>query len=828
MIVSLNWLKKFTSISGTVDELSDIVGSRLVEIESVVDLSRKYTGVIIARVASCHKLEGSDHLSVVKIDDSNKVSEVERDESGFVQVVCGASNVRAGMLIAWLPPGVVVPETFGSATPFLLGSRKLRGVMSAGMIASAKELDLYNDNSGILEIDKDVEPGTSFIEAYELDDYLFDIENKSLTHRPDCFGLIGFAREVAGVQGRQFTSPAWLSSVDPVLVPKDETHRASVTVDDPELSSRYQAVVIDGVNNRASLPIQIKSYLARIGVRPISPIVDVTNYLMMASGQPLHAFDYDKLAKLNDGQVDIHVRGGRKGEKLELLDGREVQLAPDDIVIANGDVAVALAGAMGGAATEVDENTKTVLLESATFNLYNLRATQMRHGIFSEAITRFTKGQPAGLTAPVLARAVEMLGAHAEARLASSVIEDYPKPQKEVSLDVSVNEVNNLLGTKFSTSDVLEILQNVEFNVSVTDAGLLKVVPPYWRADINITEDIIEEVGRLSGFDHIEPTLPKRDFVAVKPSKFDQFRAMLRTNLVRAGANEVLTYSFIHGDVLKKANLDLDDSYQIINSISPDLQYYRQSLMPSLLSLVHSNIKAGHDEFALFELNKVHAKSAGMTPEGVPIEMQRLGLVYASKGSDKGASYYRAKRYADYLASRLNISVVYVPIGEGADALVQPFEPKRSAYIRAKSTGDTLGVVGEFKKSVARNFKLPLGASGFEVDTELLSAAAGGIDDIYSPLSRYPSSERDICFQVASYVTYQAIIDSANETLKNSGLETEITPIDIYQVEESNKKNITIRVRMTSHDKTLAGKEVTAVMNDVASTVIAATDAVVI
>src|SRR6218665_1144893 len=217
MIISVNWLKKFTQINGTVEELATLIGARLVEIESIENLGEKYQGVVVAKVVECAPLEGSDHLNVTKIDDGGAVSDIERDENGLVQVVCGAPNVRAGISVAWLPPRSVVPETFGDAEPFVLGAKPLRGVMSNGMLASARELDLHDDHNGILEIDKDAAPGTPFAELYELNDYLLDIENKSLTHRPDAFGVIGFAREVAGIQGLPFESPQWLDVLQATL-----------------------------------------------------------------------------------------------------------------------------------------------------------------------------------------------------------------------------------------------------------------------------------------------------------------------------------------------------------------------------------------------------------------------------------------------------------------------------------------------------------------------------------------------------------------------------------------------------------------------------------
>jgi phenylalanyl-tRNA synthetase beta chain len=409
--------------------------------------------------------------------------------------------------------------------------------------------------------------GQSFSEAYELDDTLLDIENKSLTHRPDTFGIIGFAREIAGITDQQFITPEWLKDVDPPLEADENVGLVHVTIDDPGLSDRYQAVVISGAQKSALSPLWLQTYLSRSGVRPINAIVDVTNYLMLLTGQPLHAFDYDKLLAMNGGIADIHVRGGRgEGDRLILLDGREIELDPSDIVIANGQEAIALAGAMGGAATEIDETTENIIIESATFNLYNLRATQMRHGIFSEAITRFTKGQPATLTAPVLAEAVRLLNDLTGSHLSHGMVEAYPHRQPAITIDVSSEKVSEVLGKHFSPEKIATTLGNVEFVSRVSEMNT-QIEVPYWRSDIHQFEDIVEEVGRLSGYDIIEPTLPARPFTAVRPSPYDLFRASLRRTLARSGANEVLTYSFVHGDVLKKAGQEIADSYKLVNSM---------------------------------------------------------------------------------------------------------------------------------------------------------------------------------------------------------------------------------------------------------------------
>lgn len=825
MIISVNWLKKFTDIDLPIDELAELIGARLVEIEQVIDLGTKYKDVVIARVADCQKLDGSDHLSVTKLDDGVAVKNVERDENGFVQVVCGAPNVKAGQLVAWLPPGSIVPETFGNAQPFVLDARKLRGVKSNGMIASLKELALGDQHDGILEIDTVSEPGNSFAEIYELNDYLLDIENKSLTHRPDCFGIIGFAREVAAIQGKTFQTPSWLNQLTPTIASVDKITPPTVVIDDAELSDRYQAIVLAGARAEAVSPLLIQTYLARVGVRPINAVVDITNYLMMLTGQPLHAFDYDKLVKAGGGQAEIHVRRGRAGEKLELLDKRQIELDSEDIVIAAGDRPVALAGAMGGADTEIDNQTKNIIIESATFNLYNLRGTQMRHGIFSEAITRFTKGQPAALTAPVLAEAVELAKQWTDASPVCGVAQAYPGKLSRVTTSLTRDQIVGVLGSNLTMEQIAQVLSNAEFLVLI-EAETLRVTAPWWRADIHIPEDIIEEIGRLNGFDNIEPVLPRRDMMAVRPSGFEQFCDNLRRRLVRAGANEVLSYSFVHGDQLRRAGQDPAEAFRITNALSPDLQYYRLSILPSLLDKVNMNLRQKFDQFALFELGKVHKKGA-MDPHepDVPAEFPRLDLVIASR-SENGAAYFQAKKMLEFGLEINDLTFQAFDENDHLKANLALFEPKRSAIVKLGE--QEIGVVGEFKASVRRSFKLPDYSAGFSLALDVLFSNVDKNKSNYQPLSRYPAVERDICFQVKPAISYGEIIEAIQLAIQDIDIAIDYRPFDIYQPGDAATKNITLRMTFKPYDRTLTNEEVNTMVGRITDRVSGATGAKII
>lgn len=821
MIISVNWLKKFVPDLPEIDELSKLIGARLVEIESIENLNEKYKDVVIVRVISAKKVEGSDHLNLCKIDDGGKRDGVERDENGFVQVVCGAPNVREGLFVAWLPPKAIVPETFGGEN-FQLSARKLMGNMSNGMIASLRELGLGDEHDGILEISPEtfengLQAGDSFAEKFELNDYLLEVENKSLTHRPDCFGIIGFAREVAGILGQKFVEPDFIKQSDfGFEVNNDKS--IVIDVQDSEICERYTAAIFDvsDILKNPNLTLE-KTYLLRSGMRPIDIITDLANELMLETGQPLHTFDFDKLAKINGGKnVKMTVRKAFENEELELLDGRKIKMSQNDIVIATGENdenAVALAGAMGGKLTEIDENTTRILVESATFNLYNLRNTQMRHGIFSEAITRFTKGVPEMMSRKVL----DLFGMQLLALGGKSLSEivdskgDFYYNKSEIS--VSKDKINQILGTNFSSEEIRKTLENV--GILTKNDNSETFVVPFWRNDLHIEEDLIEEVGRLNGYDNIKLQLPKRTFRAVKKAKIDLLQSEIREILVSSGANEILTYTFVHGDLLKKAGQDPKNAYKIINSISPELQYYRQTLTPSLLSKVNQNIRAGFSEFAIFEMNKITEKTLGLNEENVPLEQKKLAFVYTKNKGEN--AFFEAKNYADFLFKKLGLKVEFVKFDLSKSPLSTEFEPKRSALIQVSNPkGEKiLGVIGEFKKKIQKALKLPESTAGFELDLGILLENTGRTSVKIKDFSKFQSVERDISINVDESRQFAEIFEIFKDISSEfKGVEIETSPIDIFN-NGDGAKNISIRFKITPFEKTLNGDEIRDIMQKI-------------
>ncbi len=821
MIISVNWLKKFVPDLPEIDELSKLIGARLVEIESIENLNEKYKDVIIARVISAKKVEGSDHLNLCKIDDGGKRDGVERDENGFIQVVCGAPNVREGLFVAWLPPKAIVPETFGGEN-FQLSARKLMGNMSNGMIASLRELGLGDEHNGILEISPEafengLQAGDSFAEKFELNDYLLEVENKSLTHRPDCFGIIGFAREVAGILGQKFVEPDFIKQSDFGF---EVNNDKSIVIDaqDSEICERYTAAIFDvsDILKNPNLTLE-KTYLLRSGMRPIDVITDLANELMLETGQPLHTFDFDKLVEINGGEnIKMTVRKAFENEELELLDGRKIKMSQNDIVIAtgeNGENAVALAGAMGGKSTEIDENTTRILVESATFNLYNLRNTQMRHGIFSEAITRFTKGVPEMMSRKVL----DLFGVQLLALGGKSLSEiadskgDFYYNKSEIS--ASKDKINQILGTNFSSEEIQKTLENV--GILTKNDNSETFVVPFWRNDLHIEEDLIEEVGRLNGYDNIKLQLPKRTFRAVKKAKIDLLQSEIREILASSGANEILTYTFVHGDLLEKAGQDPKNAYKIVNSISPELQYYRQTLTPSLLSKVNQNIRAGFSEFAIFEMNKITEKMLGLNEENVPFEQKKLAFVYTKNKGEN--AFFEAKNYAEFLFKKLGLKVEFVKFDLSKSPLSTEFEPKRSALIKVpNSEGEKiLGVIGEFKKKIQKALKLPESTAGFELDLGILLENTGKTSAKIKDFSKFQSVERDISINVDESRQFAEIFDIFKDISGEfESVEVETLPVDIFNNGDGTK-NISIRFKITPFEKTLNGDEIRDIMQKI-------------
>lgn len=862
MRVSLSIVKQFIDIDLPVEELVQRINQQLGGVEEIIDLGAKYKDALIVRVVEAEQHPNADRLRVCKIDDGGVNKDVPRDENGLVQVVCGAPNAVAGMTAVWLPPGATVPASYGTEEPFVLSARELRGVLSQGMLAAADELGIGSDHDGIVEItEADLPPsahrhsgldsessenkstkawilnqvqndtavgldglvGRKFAEVFGLDDYAIDIENKMFTHRPDCFGQLGVAREISAILGgvtdasegvvdTRFENPDWYW-----LMPEFQSASGlelKTFNDTPSKVPRIMFAAMDNVEVKPS-PLWLQCALVAMGAKPINNIVDVTNYVMLLTAQPTHAYDYDKLRG-----ATIGARMAIDGETVTLLNSKTYTLTSDDIVIADADGPIALGGIMGGANTEVDDATKRIVLEVATFDMYTVRKSSMHHGVFTDALTRFNKGQSPLQNNRIMELLMTSMSDVSPATQASDVI-DLPEQQGsvEVSLsgEIAISDafINQRLGSDLTVEQIGNLLRRANFASypSEEDKQTLLVTAPFWRTDIELPEDIVEEVGRLYGFDKLPRELPSRQ---MKPTPVNQMRLVkqaVRDSLSKSGANEVLTYSFVHENILSKAQQDKAQAFRLSNALSPDLQYYRLSVLPSLLDKVHMNIKAGHDEFVLYEIGKGHDKTSPEVDEdGLPVEYTLVDMVYASKKPGPGAPYFQMKRVVDQLFRDLGIAIITEAIDEeAASAIFAPFDQKRSVIFWSETRNSPLGIVGELKQEVARAFKLPEHTAAASLDLKFIEMWHEKARPNYRPLSRYPSVSQDISLRVDASVAYTKVYETVQAAVAEQAGEaiaTNLDPVTIYQPENETTKTVTLRLTATSHERTLRDEDV--------------------
>jgi phenylalanyl-tRNA synthetase beta chain len=641
------------------------------------------------------------------------------------------------------------------------------------------------------------------------------------THRPDCFGVLGVARELAGIQGQSFKSPDWYLEKPAFATPTGEILPLEVRIEDTKNVPRLMAVAMNELTNGTS-PVWMQAALTRMGIRPISAIVDITNFIMQLTGQPLHAYDYDKLAAASGSMPTLLARTATEKEKIVLLSGKELELGSKAVVIATDKEPIGLAGIMGGGNTEVDEHTTRIIIEVASFDMYNIRRSCMKYGVFSDAATRFNKGQSTLQNDRVLKLAIDMMSETCGGNVASTVIDVQNKLTTYEPVIVSTEFINVRLGSKLSAQEIAEILNRTEL-ASTVDGENVVVTPPFWRTDLELPEDIIEEVGRLYDYAKLPVRLPRRTANAGTKDPGLVIKSRLRAILSSAGANEILTYNFVHGNLLDAFGQQREKALELSNALSPDLQYYRMTLLPNVLDKVHANIKAGFNEFALFEMGKTHNNfHLDENDFNLPKECNFLAFVYAADAKSakqkSGAAYFEAQKYLDFVLQKLGITYSLKPIdGDLPDfPVTKPYDSKRSAYVLSES-GDILGMVGELQATASKKLKLPDYIAGFELDTDALSAGADSI--AYEPSSKFPKIEQDISLKVPQEISFGSLHACLLEALndkKPKGALARLQALDIYAANGEATKNVSFRLTISSQEQTLKSSEVNSLLDVVA------------
>ena len=808
MKLPLSLVKQFTEIEYDTERLTREIAGKICNLEEIKDLSKEYTDIVVGQIKEKTDHPDADKLAVYKLDIG---------EENLIQVVAGDKTLEVGNKVPFFKPGSSLPYSNGKDS--IIKAVKMRGVESQGMMASEKELNLGVDHSKVMTLDSDAVVGQSFAEYYGLDDIVLDIENKGLTNRGDLFGIIGLAREISAIQGKKFTSPEWMSNTS-VKGPKKECLRLEIENKADSVCPRYTAIAMNNIEIQES-PIWLKVALIKGGLKPINNVVDITNYLMLLTGQPLHAFDYDKVVKKDVGETEeahIVVRMARNGEKIHIINGSVIKLSDRNLVIADSTNPIAIAGVMGGMDTQIDDDTKRIIIESANFDRFNIRRTSMQHGLNTDASDRYKRSQDPNMCLPVLAQAVELIKDITKGEVATSVFDIYPSPIEPLTISFKISRMDQILGIHLEYDNIKEILSNLEYSVmrKKDSDEYITVQVPTFRRDVSIAEDIYEDIGRIYGYDNIVTSLPRREMLSIKTPLILKAKTEISNILSNSGSNEIVTYNFTSSDVLKRVGQDANIAYHIKNAISPELEYMRPSLIPSLIEKVSMNLNKGHKEISLFETNISHQKGV-LDNEELPLEYWYLSFIYSNKNSKSfdGSPYYLAKRYLEKVLTGLKIgSVKYVLAMDynlenssiWLKNITNTFDLNSSAVICTKDSKKVLGIVGNLSRETKTNFDLPKYTSAFEINiSELLSFNS---NPTYRKEPIYPAISRDICFLVKDDTNYSDLEGELLKMLNTEELYTKLECLDIYKAEHKDDiRKITFRISIQNYKKTLGEKD---------------------
>jgi len=780
MKVSLNWLKDYVDIQMGVNELKEILTMGGLEVEQVIPIIGGFDKIVVAEIKSIRKHPNADKLSLV---------DVVTDAQNF-SVVCGATNIAVGQKVPLAIEGARLPNGME------IKKSKIRGIVSEGMLCSESELGLGEDSSGIMILSKDLKLGANLGEALGLTDTVLEL---SITpNRPDCLSIIGIAREVAALTNQKVRYP-----FIPDYPKEGEIHKkTSVTIIDPDLCPRYVAKMIEGIKVGPS-PYWMKSRLEKVGIRSINNVVDVTNYVMMEYGQPLHAFDFDLL---EEGR--IVVRRANEGEEFVTLDGVKRRLDSEMLMICDGVKPVAIAGVMGGLNSEIREDTKNVLLESAYFNPANNRETSKKLGLETEAAFRFGRGIDYGACLNVANRAAMLIKELAGGRVVEGGIDAYVKPIQPKPINLRIQRVNHVLGLEIPKRMVRKYLENLELTIEERE-DFLVVTPPTFRQDLEREIDLIEEVARLHGYDKIPVTLPKSP-----PSSRTINRNLLLEQkaievLIHHGYHEVITYSFISPSFGDRIQLPQDDirrrSIKILNPLSEEYSVMRTTLIPGLLETARYNIARKNSNLKIFELRKVFIPKEG---EKLPKEIKYLsGLAMGFDGYLSWTSplreidFFDIKGCLEDLLEALRIDGVRFLRVENVPYL----HPKKSSAMVLN--GENLGVLGELHPDVLSRYEIDRKVYLFEVNFDKL--IENSKEEIrFSPLPKFPAVYRDLSLVVDKELEVGKIFEAINAFC--DPFINEVNLFDVYEGSPlpEGKKGVSFRIKYQSKERTLTDDEV--------------------
>lgn len=787
MLVSIKWLKEYVNTQELDPaELGEKITRSGIEVDAVIDRSHGMTNVVVGYVESCEKHPEADKLSICQVNVG---------EDGIEQIICGAPNIAADQKVIVARPGAKLP---GGVK---IKKAKLRGEVSNGMICSLQELGIEGKlvpkayAEGIYVLPENAEIGSDVVTNFDLDDTVLEL---GLTpNRADAMSMLGVAYEVGAILSEEVKLP------EATYTEAAETAASMLTlnIDAPEANPLYVAKVIRNIEVKES-PMWLQQRLMAAGVRPHNNVVDVTNFVLMEYGQPLHAFDYDSLKTGN-----ITVRHAKQDELITTLDDAERKLSPHHLVITNGEEPVALAGVMGGANSEVSDSTTTIVIESAYFASGSIRQTSKDHGLRSDASSRYEKGVDPNRVIPAAERAASLIAELAGGEvLSGSVIFDELEREEKI-VKVSPDFINTRLGMKIPFEDMLEILERLKFKTEAANNQLIISVPTR-RQDIQIEEDVVEEIARLYGYDEIPATLPQTEARPGGLTPYQAKRRMVRHFLEGAGLLQATTYSLTSEKSAKQFALTETDTTRLLMPMSEERSILRQSLLPHLLDSVTHNTARRIDSVALYETGAVFLKTEDELlneEEHLAIAMTGLWLDNSWQGEKKPVDFFVLKGIVEGLGEKLGVELSF------ERGQMDDLHPGRTAFII--HDGQRIGVIGQLHPTEQKERDLKT-----TVVLELNLAALLNLAPdplLYTPVPRYPSITRDVALVLSKIVeagTIEKVIRGAGGKLLK-----DVRVFDLYEGDkmEAGKKSVAFTLTYFDPEKTLTDEEVVAVHDKV-------------
>jgi phenylalanyl-tRNA synthetase beta chain len=775
MKISMKWLSDYTDSGLAVDELAPLLTSLGLEVEGIDTVGETFSGVITGRVEQVQPHPDADSLQICFVSDGKNSH----------NIVCGAPNVRPGIIAPLACPGAKLPGG-------TVRKAKIRGAQSDGMLVSKRELGIIDDHSGIFELPKNTPLGMDLVQALDLQDTV--IESAVTPNRPDCLSMIGVAREVAAGTKKELTRPKL--SFEPVGGTIDEL--ASVSIEDSDLCARYTGILVKNITVGPS-PNWMARRLEAAGVRSINNIVDITNFVNLECGQPLHAFDYDFLSGHK-----IIVRRAKPGEKIVTLDEQTRKLDDDSLLICDGEKPIALAGIMGGQNSLVTDTTRDVFIESAYFDPTNIRRTSRIVGLASESSYRFERGVDVDGVPWGLHRAAHLMVELCGGELVPGFIDEYPRKIEPPTIALRTSRVNHLLGTELDDQTISKLLSSIELSVEGKGENL-KVIPPTFRVDLEREVDLIEEVARLYGFDNVKPTFPVTEGVTPSLPPMRELELVAREALRSAGMCETITFAFTRAALLDLFRDEPGRYVKMANPLSEDFSVLRDTLFVGLCQNLSNNLRRQAKSVRLFEVRRIYL--ANKSEKKQPKEKLYAGGVFCGRGDseswanrERQTDFFDMKGAVESLLARLQLD--QEPSWHAKDD--PAFVPGTGAEIQVG--GRCVGRAGQLCDGAAKAFDIDMAAYLFEVDLSGLIDKTFKMPEYLAP-SRYPMTTRDIAIVTDRAVDAAALKDTIERAAPK--LIREVVLFDVYTKEKvkANEKSLAFSIKMQKSDSEVSEKE---------------------